>query len=167
MLDLNPVSLICVAINVFVLYLLFRIFLYNRIKNVMDKRKETLTNQFADAKKAKKRARRLKKKYERSLSSAQQEAVRIVEDAKERADSLYNRKAEEAQANAQEIIRKAQIQIENEREQAKREVQDEITRLAMAAAAKIMGETADSSTDQRLYDQFLKMTGGNNDANGE
>lgn len=165
MLSLNVVTIVCVIINLLVLYALFRKFLYKRVVAVMDKRKELLESQFADAKQKNEEADRLKTEYEESLSGAREESARIVEEAKERAEKVYDKLVAEAQETSQNMIQKANESIEMEREKARKEAQSEITGLALAAAAKIIGETSNSETDANLYNQFLAKSGEKNDAN--
>lgn len=151
-LDLN---LIWVVVNVIVLYILFRKLLWNRLKEVLDTRRSQIDSQYADAKKAKAKARKMKRKYKKHLETAQTEAKQIVADAQARGNAEYNRIVGEAQEQAAKVIRDAQAAAEREKSKAMEDAQAQITELALLAAAKIMGEQSGAATDSHLYDDFL------------
>lgn len=165
MLEISPVSIICTLINLFVLYFLYRKFLYNRIQKTIDERQNMIKGQFDKAKRAKKKAHRLKVKYQKSLADAQAESARIIENAKARGEAEYNRIVDEAGERSRKMIADAQAAIEQERAKTMQDAQSQITELAMLAAAKIIGETTSANTDANLYNEFISKTGGANDTN--
>lgn len=153
-------------INLVVLYLLMKKFLFGPISNIMEQRRALIENELADARTHKAEANELKQKYEGSLKSAREEAGQIVERAKAEAKIQQERMIEAANEKAGEIMQKAQETIEVQREQAMQEMQSQVASLAMAAAAKIMSEKSSSDKDLDLYDQFIEKAGDSHDADG-
>ena len=51
------------------------------------------------------------------------------------------------------------IIMEVQKEQMMGEMQSEVARLAMTAAAKVLGQENSSLNDKKLYDQFLSKAG--------
>ena len=155
-LDLN---LVWNIINLVVLYLLLRHFLFKPVMGIMDKRRQIIEDGLRNAQDAQNDAMKMKQEYEDALKGAKQESVQIVENARSAAKNEYDRIVAEAGEKAGSIIENAKETVRVERERTMRELQGEIAGLAVASAAKIVGKTA----DQDLYDQFLKEVGENHD----
>ena len=77
MIEIN-INLVFTIINLIVLYLLMKKFLFGPILNVMEQRKNMIDQQFASAKETEEKAYELKGKYEDALKSAKDESMRIV-----------------------------------------------------------------------------------------
>ena len=152
-LDLN---LVWNIVNLVVLYLLLRHFLFNPVMGIMDKRKKIIEDGLKNAQDAQNDAKKMKQEYEDALKGAKQESAQIIENARSAAKNEYDRIVGEAGDKAGNIIESAKETVRVERERTMKELQGEIAGLAVASAAKIVGKTA----DQDLYDQFLKEVGG-------
>lgn len=159
-LDLN---LVWNIINLVVLYLLLRHFLFKPVMGIMDKRRQIIEDGLRNAQDAQNDAMKMKQEYEDALKGAKQESVQIVENARSAAKNEYDRIVAEAGEKAGIIIENAKETVRVERERTMRELQGEIAGLAVASAAKIVGKTA----DQDLYDQFLKEVGGTHEDTDE
>ena len=155
-LDLN---LVWTIINLVVLYLLLRHFLFKPVMGIMDKRKKIIEDGLKNAQDAQSDAKKMKQEYEDALKGAKQESAQIIENARSAAKNEYDRIVGEAGDKAGNIIESAKETVRVEREQTMKELQGEIAGLAVASAAKIVGRTA----DEDLYDQFLKEVGGSHD----
>ena len=81
MIEIN-INLVFTIINLIVLYLLMKKFLFGPILNVMEQRKNMIDQQFASAKDTEEQAYELKGKYEDALKSAKDESMRIVNAGK-------------------------------------------------------------------------------------
>ena len=81
MIQIN-MNLVFTIINLLVLYLLMKKFLFGPVMHVMDQRQQMLDQQLEEAKKTEDRANELQKKYENALKSAKEDSCRIVEKAK-------------------------------------------------------------------------------------
>ena len=79
------INLVFTIINLIVLYLLMKKFLFGPIIGVMEKRKAMIDEQFASAEKTTTEANQLKGQYEDALKSAKEESFSIVEQAKDEA----------------------------------------------------------------------------------
>lgn len=67
----------------------------------------------------------------------------------------YDRIVGEADGEAQKIVSKARTDMEQEREQALKEVKTEIGDLIALAVDKVAGTKASAESDKELIDQFL------------
>ena len=158
------INLVFTIINLLVLYLLMKKFLFGPIIKVMDVRKAMIDQQFAGAKEMEDNARELQSKYEDALKSAKEESYQIMEQARKEAKIQSERTVEDTAARVDAMLAKAQEDIRNERENAMRQMESDVASLAMEAAAKIIGKNNGTDQDLSLYDQFLEEAGDPHDS---
>lgn len=164
MIEIN-INLVFTIINLIVLYLLMKRFLFGPITNIMEQRKALIDQQFASARDTEQKALELKTQYEESLKTAKEESFRIMDQAKGEAKTQAERIMQDASGQADEIIAKARENIRLEQEASMKQMEGKVAELAMAAAAKIMGERNSNEQDLSLYDQFLEKAGDSHDRN--
>ena len=158
------INLVFTIINLLVLYVLMKRFLFGPIIKVMDERKAMIDQQFAGAKEMEDNARELQSKYEDALKSAKEESYQIMEQARKEAKIQSERTEEDTAARVDAMLAKAQEDIRNERENAMRQMESDVASLAMEAAAKIIGKNNGTDQDLSLYDQFLEEAGDPHDS---
>lgn len=153
------INLVFTAINLIVLFLLMKHFLFGPVIAVMDKRKAMIAEQFANAENAEKSATQLKQQYEDTMKNANAHANDIVMTAKGNAKVEYERIINEADTEAGKRISNAEKTIEAQREKTLRDMESEIAGLAMIAATKVVKEKSGVASDQTLYKEFLEKAG--------
>jgi len=134
-------------------------FLFGPVNAILKKRKDLVDKKFADASLTKENALKMKDQYEASLKSAKDESAQIVADAKERARIEHDKIIKETEVETEKMLGNARQNIELEQSRALRKMQAEIVGLAIATAAKIVGEESTAESNQKLYDQFLTEAG--------
>ena len=139
MIEIN-INLVFTIINLIVLYLLMKKFLFGPILNVMEQRKNMIDQQFASAKDTEEQAYELKGKYEDALKSAKDESMRIVNQAKDEAKVQAERIVKDANTQAGAMLDKAKADIRTEQENAMKAMESRVAEIALDAASKIMGE---------------------------
>ncbi|MDD3404315.1 MAG: F0F1 ATP synthase subunit B [Hespellia sp.] len=149
MLSLEPSTLIWTIVNILVLYLGMKKFLFKPVMNIIQKREALIQGQLEEAKKSQDEAQQMKVDYQKKLDAAQQTAEEMVVAAKQRAEAEKNRMLEETRAESDRMLEKAKADIQTEQEKAQMQVQSEIAKLAMSAARKIMktGERSDAGSN--------------------
>jgi len=130
------INLVFTIINLIVLYLLMKKFLFGPIIGVMEKGQ-----------------------YEDALKSAKEESFSIVEQAKDEAKVQADSIVKRANDQAGQILEKARRDISTEQEAAMKAMEGKVAELAMDAASRIMGKKNDEAQDMSLYDQFLEGAG--------
>ena len=158
------INLVFTIINLLVLYVLMKRFLFGPIIKVMDERKAMIDQQFAGAKEMEDNARELQSKYEDALKSAKEESYQIMEQARKEAKIQSERTVEDTAARVDAMLAKAQEDINTERENAMRQMKDDVASLAMEAAGKIIGKNSGADQDLSLYDQFIEKAGDPDDS---
>ena len=84
-------------INILVLFLFLKKFLFGRIQNIMDQRAAAVQADLEQAKASKEEAHQLRQQYEDTLSGAKQEASTIIANARTAAKEQGNQITEQAQ----------------------------------------------------------------------
>lgn len=163
MLSTNIWSLVFTVINLIILFVLLKIFLFGRVNKIIDKRAEIIQKQFSDADKAQREAESLKQEYEKSLSTAKEESSQIVNDARTKARAEYERIVNDADKEADKIKDKARQDIEIEREKSLNLLKSDIADLVVSAAAKIAGRENTEEDNRELYDKFITEMGEENE----
>lgn len=159
MLVLNQ-DVIFTIINILLLAVLLRIFLWKPVMNMITKRQETIQNDLDEAARKNREADEAKAEYEASLTGARQESAALVEEARTQAGARYDAILAQANAEADAIRKKAQADALAEKAQMINEARIELADLAILAATRLMGGTVDEETDRRILDQWLSEMGG-------
>ncbi len=159
MISINAATLIFNVVNIIILFVFFRLFLFKPINNILEKRKELIVDSLQDADKKKAEAYRLKADYEAELKQAGDQAGSIIKEARERAEAQYNRVLQEAKQESAKVIEEANRMIELERKKSIESAQAEVAGIAMLAAAKVIGKNVDDNTNRQFLDDFLKEVG--------
>lgn len=155
MLDIDHWNFIWAAVNLILLFILLKIFLFKPVGKIMDERTRTIQDDLDAAKKSKEEAEALKKEYEDSISEAKEKAQEIIMKAHEDAESEKTAILKKSQEEADQMISDANKTIENERKRVLAQAQTQIADLAIEAASKIIGENLDDEKNRRLVDDFL------------
>lgn len=155
MLDIDHWNFIWAAVNLILLFILLKIFLFKPVNKIMDERTRTIQDDLDAAKKSKEEAEALKKEYEDTLSDADKKAQEIIMKAHEDAKSEKSAILKKSQEEAEQLISDANKTIENERKRVLAQAQTQIADLAIEAASKIIGENLDDEKNRHLVDKFL------------
>ena len=144
MINTSLPTFIFTIINILVLFVGLKMFLFKPIMEVLNKREEMVQAQFASAKSAEESAMNLKKDYQDKLRDASKTAEQMVNEAKDRAEQERVKLLDEARLESEKMLDKAKADIAAEQRRAEESVKDEISKLAIAAARKII-KTGDQS----------------------
>lgn len=148
-------NLLWTIVNLIIFYLLMRFFLIKPIKKTLQARKELIDNQFKEAEDTVNAANEKLADYEDKIKNVNTEAKEIISDARDKAKVEYNKILDKANNDATRLKQDAQKQIELDTENARRDVKEELAKLAMEAAQKVVGESVSAKTDAEIYDKFL------------
>ena len=158
MLNFGP-TFIWVIVNLLILYIALRRFLFKPVTKFMEDRTNSIKNNLADAERSKVEAARLKQDYEDKLKAAREEADRILNDARARAEAESGSIIAEARLASQQILERARVQTENEREQMLKEIRNQVAGLALAAATRVLEANMDTEANRVLVDKFIDEAG--------
>lgn len=155
----NPVTLIAQICNLFIQLLVVKIFFLDKIKAILDKRREAADAQITDAENAKAEAMAIKQTYEANMAKAKADADALLSSAQRTAAARSEEIIRQAQQTAAQIKSKASSDIEQEKKKAISEAKNEISGLAMAIAGKVVGRELASNDQTALIDRFIDELG--------
>lgn len=155
----TPVTLIAQICNLFIQLLIVKIFFLDKIKAVLDKRRETADKQIADAEAAKSEAAAIKQTYEENMRQAKTKADDMILSAQKTAAQRSEEIISQAQKQAAQIKTKAASDIEMEKKKAINEAKNEISELAMAIAGKVVARELNDADQDGMIDRFIEELG--------
>ena len=129
-------NLLWTIFNLIIFYLLMRLFLIKPIRKTLQARKELIDNQFKEAEDTVNAANEKMADYEDKIKNVDTEAKEIISDARDKAKVEYNKILDKANDDAVKMKQEAQKQIKQDTENARRDVKEELAKLAMETAQK-------------------------------
>jgi F-type H+-transporting ATPase subunit b len=144
-------------------FLLFLAILYfaafRRIGGVLEERRSRIEQGLKDADAARKEREAAADERRQVLRKARREAAEIVARAEQAGEELREREVGEVRTELDRMKAQAREEIEAERTRALADVRSQVADLALAAAAKVVGESMDGPRQRRLVDEFLAEVG--------
>lgn len=159
MLEFHLSTILFTIVNLLILFLLMKKFLFARVNAVLEQRAALVKQEISSAEDNNRQAQELKAQYEGKLTDARHEAAKIVAAAQNRAQRVYEGKMAEAETDAKRLRSEAEAQILTERDAMLRGARNEVASLALLAAAKVAQRSMDSDDDKALVDTFLSEVG--------
>ena len=157
----NPVTLIAQICNLFIQLLIVKIFFLDKIKAIIDQRREAADKQITEAENAKSEALAIKQTYEQNMLEAKAKADDLLMTAQRTANSRSEEIISQAQQQAAQIKSKAAADIELEKKKALNEAKNEISDLAMAIAGKVVARELNAGDQADMIDRFIDELGDN------
>jgi F-type H+-transporting ATPase subunit b len=159
-LTIDPVTIIGVLCNTLILFLVFKKLLFGRVKAIVEKRREQISDTYKEADAALENARNMESEYTEKLTAAKEESAEIVRNATSRAALRSDEIIAEAKREAVNISAKAAADIEAEKKRAVNQIKNEISDLAVSIAETVVSRQIDNDDDQqRLIDSFISEIG--------
>ena len=157
----NPVTLIAQICNLFIQLLVVKIFFLDKIKAILDQRREAADKQITEAENAKSEALAIKQTYEQNMLEAKAKADDLLLTAQRTANSRSEEIISQAQQQAAQIKSKAAADIALEKKKALNEAKNEISDLAMAIAGKVVARELNAGDQADMIDRFIDELGDN------
>jgi F-type H+-transporting ATPase subunit b len=142
-------------------------------KKVLEERREKIQGEMERAEATRKEADKLQEEYRTQLNGAREEANRIIEESRATADQLRRDLQAKAEEEAQGIVARAQEEIRAERDRVFQELRAQVGSIAVEIAGRVVGQSLDEKTHQRLIDEFIDEVAsgaaatGNGNGNGK
>ncbi len=126
------------------------------INRVLDERRAAIEGGMEKAKAAQDEAQQALEDYRAQLADARHEAARLRQEAQEQGVALIAEMRAEGQRQQEEIIAAGHAQIEADRQVATATLRQDVGKLAIDLAGRIVGESmTDSAVQSRTIDRFL------------
>jgi F-type H+-transporting ATPase subunit b len=132
---------------------LLRRFAYKPILNVLHERRERIAEGLRNADEIKQQLAKAEQRHQEILAKANVEAQRMIDEARESAGHLAERREQEAIAAAEQILAKAREASVLEHERTMAELKREVGRLVVDTTAKVTGKVLTSDDQRRLQEE--------------
>ncbi len=159
-LDLQLIADACLMIiAVFALFLIASHFLFNPVREMLQKRQDKIKDELDNAAQDMADAKELKAAYEAKLKDIDKEAETILSEARKKALANENKIVAEAKEEAARIIERANVEAELEKKKAADEVKREMVVLASMMAGKVVNAAIDTTVQDSLIEETLNEIG--------
>lgn len=146
-------------IAIFVLFLFASYFLFNPARELLKKRQDKIKGELDSAAQDMEEAAVLRSEYEGRLKDIDKEAEEILGDARKRALANENKIVARAKEEAAEIIKRAKVEAELEKQKAADDVKREMVVIASLMAGKVVKASIDTKVQESLVNETLKEIG--------
>ena len=138
-----------------VLFILAK-FGFPMITGMVEKRNKRISDSLEAARIAEQAIAHLKEEQERIITETRTEQSRLMQEAAAERDRMIAQAQDQARAEAQKIMEDAKERFSQEKEAAMKELRNEVAKLSISIAAKVVRKDLDSDAAQKdLVDKLL------------
>lgn len=138
-----------------VVFFILRAFAWKPILKTLSERETGIAESIAAAERVKKEMADIKSENEHLLTKAREERAQILKEAKEESDRIVSKAKNDTKAIADKMIAEAQQQIQQQKMAALTEVKNEIGRLSLDVAEKVLRKQLSTAESQNEYAHML------------
>ena len=150
---------VVMALSMLVMFSLLSYFLFNPVRDMLEKRKQRVADDQETAKREKEEAIAFKEEYDQKLKQVDKEAEAILSAARKKAMQNEAKIIAEAKEEAARIIERANAQIELEKKHALDDMKQEMITIASMMAQKVVAASIDTNVQESLIEETLKEMG--------
>ncbi|HEY2666838.1 MAG TPA: F0F1 ATP synthase subunit B [Actinomycetota bacterium] len=129
---------------------------FPRLEETLAERERRIKGNLEAAEATKAEAERLLAEYRAQVSSIREEAARITEEARAAGEALRKELMTKAEAEAREVVTKAQEQLNSERDRVIGELQRQLAAWSAEIAGKIVQREINPETHRDLVEAFIR-----------
>ena len=140
------------------LFLMYRT-VFPSINQALKDRRANIEGKLEQAERERSEADELLEQYRRRLRDAEDETQRILDEARSNAERVRRELLAKAETDAGRELDRARQAIRAERDQAIRQLRNEVGTLAVELATRVVGDSLDRDRQLRLIDQYIDELG--------
>jgi F-type H+-transporting ATPase subunit b len=145
------------VISFCIVVFLLRRFAYKPILAVLEERRRKIEEGQLNAEKIKKELAEAEKRYQEIVAKGNADAQKMIDEARESAEHLSERKQQEAITAAEQIIAKARDAAALEHDRTMEALKREVGRLVVDTTAKVTGKVLDADDQRRLQEEAARQ----------
>lgn len=147
---IKPILLAAQIVNFLIILFVLKRFFYKPIVKMLEERRRKIEESLKNAEVIEQKLADTQEKSAAILESARENAERLITDAKTEGQRLVDKAAAEARAAAEETLKKAMEQIQAEKIQMQKELEQETLDLVVLTVKKILGRNLKDSEKKDL-----------------
>lgn len=140
-----------------IVYFILKKFAFGPIIAMLEERRKKIEEGQLNAQKIKQQLAESEKRHQEILTKANLEAQKLIDQARESAGIVADRKAQEALAAAEQIIAKAQEAAALEHERSMQQLKRELGHLVVETTAKVTGKVLTPEDQKRLQEEAARQ----------
>ena len=131
------------------------------ITGMVDKRNKRINDSLEAARTAEEAIAHLKEEQERIIAETRAEQNKLMQEAAAERDRMIAQAQDQARAEAQKILDEAKVRIDQEKEDAMKELRNEVAKMSIAIAEKVVRKDLSSDSSQKdLVDKLVNEVRG-------
>jgi len=134
-------------------------FAWGPILDQMDKRRDKIRQDYAEAEAQLDQAETLKADFETKLGEIKVIERERVQEAVKKGEAIAGNLVGEARQQVEKVKEKGQQDLEIAAQKAQLELRDDVVRLAIGAAEKLIGERLDEAKHRQLIESYIEQLG--------
>lgn len=158
-LSIDTGTIIFTLINTLILFMIIKHLLFGRVNKIIEERQADVTNTYKKADEFLENAKKQEETYNNIMANAKDEAAQIVKSATQKALIRSDEIMLQAKNNANNVLEKANLDIEREKIRAKNEIKYEISDIALMMAQKVISKEIDKKDHEKLINDFIENVG--------
>jgi F-type H+-transporting ATPase subunit b len=159
MFQAEPGLMIWTIISFVILLVLLWKVAYKPITKALKKREDTIRDSLEEAKKTRESAEVLLDDYKNQLAQAREEAHKILSEGKTLGENIKKEIIQKAHEESNQIVKRAQEEIEFQKEKALMELKERIADLTITAASKVIEKSLDKKDHEQLLEEYISKVG--------
>ncbi len=157
--SINIWQIVVSLLNLIILFLLVKKFLYKPVKKMLEERQGSIDKQYSDAEEARQKALEDQKLYEEKLSAASEEADGVIQSAVDTAKAREKEILADAKLKADGIIAKAENDAKLAVLKAEDSIKKEIIDVSTLLTEKVLEREISADDHKNLIDSFIDNIG--------
>ena len=149
-------TFIASIVALFILVMIVSYFAYFPVRDFVRARKKHIKDNIDKSEKANKDAQMVLAKANEKLSTSKEKGQEILKDYQDKASKKHNEIVSSAKEEASRIIDGAHSRIKLDEAQMKEQLSEEISTIAMQAAEKLIKENLSTDSNKKMIDEFIK-----------
>ena len=153
---INLPLLVAFIVNFVILFALLGVFLYKPVTKMLDERSQKIKESMEQAEATKEEYARAEEEVKRLISKAREDGQALVSQATQIGEKLKEEAREGAREEAQAIIDRTRVELEEERDRVIDDLRREFVDISISAAERVINETLDKKRHRRLIEEALE-----------
>jgi F-type H+-transporting ATPase subunit b len=147
------------VVNFFLVIFVLKKFAFGPIQEMLEQRRERIAAGEEKLKRIEKQLAESEATTAAAIAKANEDALRLINEAKEGAAAFTEQKSQEAIASAQQILAKAEAAGNADRERISTELKREFGRLVATTTSQVTGKVLTPEDQNRINEEALSKVG--------
>ena len=151
----DPKMAIFSTINFLIVFLVLNKFLFKKVGKILSDRQSEISESLKNAEFFKNAKKEAELESDKIIAEANSKANEIIKTSQLRAEELFKKSENEASEKAENIVNDARELIKNEKNKMIRDLTEEISKLAIEGAEKIILQKINDKSDLDLIKSYI------------